>query len=272
MDGFRTIALDLVHGLRDRLSIPERVRDTPPYRWISDAYWRQRARSVSPMSVNVGDASARFIVDTKHEYGRFRTLMGERAVLARLLENIQPGDVFWDVGANVGLYSVLAAALPVSTQVHAFEPHPRMAERLKENADLNEAALGIHPIGLWDRSGEGTISSPDIPVGLGTPAVSEEEDDGVQIELRTGDTLIKQGLPSPDLVKIDVEGAERRVLSGMKETLSSGGRCRFILVEVHSAGSSSDREGTEVREVLESSGYEIEAHERRDEAILIGRK
>lgn len=221
-------------------------------------------------TVELHNATADFYTETKDEFLRFHTLKKEQERLEELISVASEGDTFWDVGANVGLYACLADALGKDLEVHAFEPHPTMMMRLEENLDLNGSDVETHEIGVWDRTGTGSITAPEAPPGFGG-AEAREEDGAIEIDLRTGDSLVEEGAPPPDLLKIDVEGGERKVLAGLAETLSAG-TCRYVQVEVH------DREGSNpngtgwFQTFLEDRGFEIEIHGRDAQRILVGKR
>jgi FkbM family methyltransferase len=130
---------------------------------------------------------------------------------------VTPNSVVADIGANIGYFSMLAASKGAT--VYAFEPHGRNLWLLQKNAKLNEFDINILPYALGDAerlvvysplSGNGQISE----LGQAPPV------DGQQV-LRT--TTLDNAMQScrPDVIKIDVEGAEALVLAGAPLTLAS---------------------------------------------------
>ncbi len=133
-----------------------------------------------------------------------------------LAENLSPGMTFWDVGANIGLLTMLGSRL-VGEDGHVlgFEPMPDSAARLEEAVRVNSArntrvmrcAIGAQP-------GSATLHSD--PGGL-TWSLMEGHPDlqggGIEVSVRTMDEVAAETGP-PDVVKIDVEGAEVDVLRG----------------------------------------------------------
>ena len=151
-----------------------------------------------------------------------------------LVGYLRPGHVFYDIGANVGFFSVLAARL-VGTggKVYAFEPFPQSAEAIRKNAALNgfEQIVEVWQGAVSDRSGIGRLS---IRGECNTFRLEDkaEPDRSVAVPLYVIDELVTgKKIRPPDLVKIDVEGHEVQVLRGMQETI----RCYrpVILCEVH---------------------------------------
>jgi FkbM family methyltransferase len=145
------------------------------------------------------------------------TLENERDVLTAVVDDVTPGDHVVDVGANVGVFAALAAA--AGADITAVEPHAPTADRLRANvpgADVYELALG---------AGVGTVGldlTNDRP-GTQRAAIA----DGGRVPQRPGDRLA-----TPDVLKIDVEGAESAVLDGYARTLTNA-RVRVIYIEVH---------------------------------------
>lgn len=158
-----------------------------------------------------------------------------------ILQTLHDNEVFVDVGANVGVYSVLAAIAAPGTQVFAFEPEPQSAAALAETVALNGLSITVFPIALSDRFEVGRFHIHGaIAAGLSDhqlgEAVSDKEGTftptlsigmvGVPL-----DHLIQLGVVKvPTHIKIDVDGREIDVINGMREALQSGG-VRYVAVE-----------------------------------------
>jgi FkbM family methyltransferase len=129
---------------------------------------------------------------------------------------------FYDVGANIGIYSLIVASSALQTSVYAFEPHPVTFSLLQENIALNglQERIRAFPIALGKTKGE--VEFTDIP-GSSTNRViingNLSTSPTTTVEMYTGDSLIQQLGGSPDVVKIDVEGFENQVLWGFEHTL-----------------------------------------------------
>lgn len=201
----------------------------------------------------VGDTEGRFHVGTFREYRRIRTLMQETDVLEDALRSTSSDDVFYDVGANVGVYTCFVGQHVGATI--ALEPHDPTAERLRENAATNGVDADVYEYALASEPGTATLSHPrDSPDALGTGEFSLVDADGFEpttrVEALPGDELIRrEGLPSPTIAKIDVEGAELRALDGLASSLDS---CRLLYVEVHRDHVSLEDARSKLREM----GYE----------------
>ena len=141
----------------------------------------------------------------------------ERKKSALFGKTVKPGTVIFDIGANVGYYTLLASVLTGSHgKVFSFEPVPRNLIFLRDHLDINHITnVTVFDEAISDRSGvmsfdEGSYNS------LG----HFSERGGLKVKTINLDELIfKQKVPAPDYIKIDVEGAENLVLSGAKKML-----------------------------------------------------
>jgi len=148
------------------------------------------------------------------------------AVLDYMAAYARPETIVADVGANVGVYAVpLATARPDIT-VHAFEPNPAVAARLKGNAALNRVDnLVVHETALADAAGTADFYQFDEDVTLsslnrhaaevhGTPKIN-------RVAVQTLDAIFEREAWPLSFIKIDVQGAELRVLQGAVRVLSA---------------------------------------------------
>jgi FkbM family methyltransferase len=145
----------------------------------------------------------------------------EDDVLDACLRVMQPGDVFYDVGANAGIISVdVARTFDDEVTVHAFEPQPTLARSLAASIDLNGfTRVQVHQVLLGDRPGDADLFVADH--GVHASLVSREAGaTRLSCRMETIDGLIASGLlPPPSVIKIDAEGAELRILQGARDTL-----------------------------------------------------
>lgn len=187
--------------------------------------------------------------------------LNELAVQQAVVDSLRPGDVFVDVGANIGFFSLLAArAVGPRGKVIAVEAVTELAAAVRANAARNgfdqieviEAAasdvVGEVELMLARHPGGATISPADTPPDLiGRRTVRTITLDGL---------FADRDLPHPTMVKIDVEGAEFPVLDGMSELLLT--HRPVVLCELDSSDRSVlDSKVLSFRERLTGSGYEV---------------
>ncbi|MGH2845282.1 MAG: FkbM family methyltransferase, partial [Thermoleophilaceae bacterium] len=150
----------------------------------------------------------------------------EAEVLRGLLA---PGDVFVDGGANVGLFTLTAAAaVGPRGRVLAFEPAEQTMALLRANVELNRFGwVELHQLGLAERSGSETLYTFGPGAGLSSfaPAAAGRAE---EIPTATLDEMAHRHADRVRLVKLDVEGAELRALEGSRRLLESA-RPAFML-------------------------------------------
>lgn len=127
---------------------------------------------------------------------------------------LEPGDLFIDVGANIGFLSMVAAkTVGKSGEVIAFEPVPSTFELLHENKELNQLDnLQINAYALGKEVGKGIIYEEMQNRGGASMTIKRSENPGISIEVKRLDDLVLSR--RVDLIKIDVEGQELDVLKG----------------------------------------------------------
>ncbi|MBP7148922.1 MAG: FkbM family methyltransferase [Acidobacteria bacterium] len=146
---------------------------------------------------------------------------------------LRPGSTVLDIGANIGYYAVAAGRKVGDGRVIAFEPVPATYERLCRNLELNRCAR-VTPVlfAAADSAGERTIYLVDGDPGSSSFGPRAAGQSVLRVGTRrVDDVLAELGIGHVDLVKMDVEGAERVALEGMRGVL---GRSRpAILMEIN---------------------------------------
>lgn len=190
---------------------------------------------------NPGPSNAGYLLGT--------TEPGIQKALAMLLH---PGMTFYDIGANVGFLSVIGARLVgAEGTVIAFEPVPANADLTNQNAHLNGFShLLVCSLAVGREDGEARFvlsSNPNWGKLAAVAGDAAEQQDETTVSLRRLDTVVREReLSAPDVIKIDVEGAEVDVLAGAEETLR---RSRpAMVIELHGTN-------REVEEALDRLGY-----------------
>lgn len=175
---------------------------------------------------------------------RHRWMMGEKpfagghhaSTLAMFRSLIRPGDVVYDIGANIGYYSRFIARDMGVSRLVCFEPMTENADLLEQNLKLggHEANSRVFRLALSDHDGDELLQVDDV---MGGTAVLNEVSGGKPSEAREHlglppktqstrvirlDALIeRESLPPPNMMKIDTEGAEALVLGGAMKTLAA---------------------------------------------------
>lgn len=172
-----------------------------------------------------------------HLTGKYEPYMQE-AISKYLL----PAMTVYDIGAHAGFHTLFCALR--AHQTIAFEPHPANRASIERQMTLNPGLNArVLPYALSDTNGASALAEPS------NRSMAYVSDDGViPIELRTMDSLVAQGMAPPDLIKMDVEGHELRVLRGGAETIKA--HHPIILCDRNDENTS-----TEVAELLAEFNY-----------------
>jgi FkbM family methyltransferase len=196
--------------------------------------------------------------DEERRY-RLRNPDKEPWTIEWLRTNVQRDEVLYDIGANVGVFSLIAA-LDLGARVLAFEPAFANYARLCENIHLNGCAKTITPLPwlLADKAGVFPFEYRSLSPGQSRHVMLEstgspEADAGLVyvqpmsgVSLDVGIDLFS--LPTPNHIKLDVDGAEALVLEGAERTLNRP-ELRSVLVEATA------HTGPEVTSRLERAGF-----------------
>jgi FkbM family methyltransferase len=172
--------------------------------------------------------------------------------MAFLLHLLREDDLFVDVGANVGAYTVLACSA-VGAHGFAFEPVPSTYARLLDNVRLNRAEDRVRCINAAVGDVPGTIafSSADDTTNHAL-ATEEHRRDAINVEVTTLDRALAGC--SPALMKIDVEGYETLVVRGGQETLSAPSLLAVIM-ELNGNGARYGFDDTELVGTMAGLGF-----------------
>lgn len=172
---------------------------------------------------------------------------------------LSPGMTFFDVGANMGQYTLLAAGLKCN--VHSFEPAPAMIEFLSHNVEPVKEQVRINQFALTD-SEEPLILHMAKPHNVGATSFRDQycaSGETLQVACTTIDNYMsKNGITRVDVMKIDVEGAESAVLKGAKKLLSSPHAPAIVLEYEESAQERFGSSCAEITSLLTAHGYTLE--------------
>ncbi|WP_416971096.1 FkbM family methyltransferase [Streptomyces sp. 4F14] len=179
--------------------------------------------------------------------------ISEPRVQAALRDLLRPGDVFYDIGANVGFCTVLGARrVGPHGRVYSFEPLPDNVTALRHNIALSGLPnVTVLACALADRRGPALLTPAGEPfwarLSILPPPPGARA--AIPVACRSVDELVRGGrIAAPHVVKIDVEGAEPGVLRGMAATLRTARP--VVVCEIHGTGE-------EIRALLTAAGYTV---------------
>jgi FkbM family methyltransferase len=165
--------------------------------------------------------------------------VAEKRMLEELAIVVQPSSNVYDIGANLGLYSIALARLAATGTVVCFEANPVCVQYLRANLAENQIDNAtIVPIALLDKPGTTPfrINYGNSNLGVSGASTFFDQKSGhvVHVPAKPLDELVSAlELPAPDVIKLDVEGAEGNVVSGMKRTLEAARP--ILILELHGA-------------------------------------
>lgn len=194
---------------------------------------------------------------------RARTLLTKEPETIKWIETFKKGEVFWDIGANVGVYSLYAALH--GARVTAFEPFAANYYLLNKNIELNDMGEQISAlcIALSDESKLDAFYLQDTSLGGALNSFGEPTDwQGKKYECQfkqamigfTVDEFLETfDMPFPNHLKIDVDGIEDKIIHGARKTLADK-RVKSILMELDT-----EREDycKDIIDLLEESGLKF---------------
>jgi len=230
------------------------------------AAWQMRSRFGASFDVPfVNEAQLRVARGMTGLTGNLYTGLHEFESMGFLLHLLRPGDLFVDIGANAGSYTVLAAKA-IGCRVVAVEPDGAALDALRANVALNRVAAGvdIHEVVLSDREGQ-----IDFTMAQGTEnhvAIASDAGQAVRsARTRTLDVILAGRVPC--LIKMDVEGYELKVLQGARNVLSSGDLLGLI-VEINGCDTRYQFSAAELVALLQQQGFSAHAYDPLRRSLL----
>ncbi len=240
---------------------------------------RQRNKTIARISQNIEHRGVRDVITTKGNI-RFYSLRGsgtasaierfhddEPETLEWIDTHIKQQDTFWDIGANIGLYS-LYAALTKDVTVYAFEPSALNFGLLVEHIELNRMGDSIKPLcmALGKETRLDALHIGEFATGHASNALGQPE-----TQFKAFDPVFSQAIPAfttdefckifkvspPDHIKLDVDGIEDDILAGMKKSLP---HVKTIVIEVE--GRNTDNVASGIEKPLHKAGFEEDERHR----------
>lgn len=152
-----------------------------------------------------------------------------------IIGDLTKDDVYFDIGSCIG-FTAISAAKNSGCKVFAFEPDTELFQHLGKNILLNNVAKQVNPNQWAVSDKDGTMDFYTSGANGASPSLAKTQDQANKITVKTHriDSAIAQGLlETPDVVKLDIEGAELIALQGMSLTLSSKNAPRALYIESH---------------------------------------
>lgn len=213
----------------------------------SDMRWHLlREKSVIKYPVNLDEFKIKFYCTSLKELNRAKSVLTkEPGTVNWIKKDIKEGEVFYDIGANIGVYSLIAAKIVKEKgQVYSFEPHAFNFASLLKNISLNNLQSIISPMSIslndetrFDKfyyktliigSSNSQLSSNINSIGNDFKPEITQLMPAYNIDYLIDNNIIKR----PDHIKIDVDGIEINIIHGMKKLLKSN-FVKSIQVEIN---------------------------------------
>tara|TARA_B100000287_G_scaffold275310_1_gene259329 strand:+ start:51 stop:794 length:744 start_codon:yes stop_codon:yes gene_type:complete len=194
-------------------------------------------------SLSYHNKEIKFYTPTKRTAGRVKKIFRKEPITITWMDNMKPGEVVIDIGANVGMYSLMSS-VGRDTKVYAFEPEAGNYNLLCHNIKLNNVADKVTAFcaGNLDYDGFSVLNiaeKRDKGPGGSCHTVDEE----VNFDLSPMNVTFKQGINTvmldtfckqmniiPDHIKMDVDGLEHRVINGALESIE---KSKTVIIELN---------------------------------------
>jgi FkbM family methyltransferase len=185
--------------------------------------------------------------------GNIYTGLHEFEEMMFLLHVLRPEDLFCDVGANIGSYTILAAGV-ARARTFSFEPVPSTFLHLKRNVAINalEDLVELYNCGVGEKTGTLRFTSGGDTVNHVITDQDTKNQGTVEVAIKTLDQVLEGR--EPWLIKIDVEGFELSVLAGGKKMLEHPG-LKAIIIEINGLSRRYGATEDQIHQFLLSFGF-----------------
>lgn len=147
----------------------------------------------------------------------------KNSTLGLFIKLLQEAGTVFDIGANTGVYALVAGVHDPDRRVYAFEPVPRIFDYLKDNVEVNKLQnVEIHPLAITDYDGDITLYVPAdiIPTSASILEGFRDGCEAISVRASTIDSFVAMNsISKVDLIKMDTEATEHLVLQGAKNTI-----------------------------------------------------
>jgi len=220
-------------------------------------FWQLRCR-INKSAIKVMFTDRTFLMAKKGmegATGNIYTGLHEFNDMGFLLHFLKPEDLFLDIGANIGSYTVLASGHIGASSI-TFEPIPSTFNSLKKNIEVNQLQNKVKAlqVGVGSENTELTFTTNlDSVNHVSLGKKTESAANTVQVKVVKIDEVLKQER-FPSMIKIDVEGFETEVLNGMPATLNNES-LKAILIELNGCGKRYGYDEEKIHELLLLNGF-----------------
>jgi FkbM family methyltransferase len=189
---------------------------------------------------------------------RANTLMTKEKKTIKWIDGFERKDVMWDIGANVGIYTLYCAVS--NERVLSFETSYSNFYNLSKNISLNkvDGRVSAYCIGIDEKNGSGVLKMENTSPGAALHEYDyEKEDEGGRynqsVISMSVDSLVEEyGLTPPDHIKIDVDGIEHRVVEGAKKHIK-GKKLSSMMIEIDT----SNNDHLKALEKIKKEGFTV---------------
>ena len=170
------------------------------------------------------------------------------------IESIPTNEILFDVGANIGIYTMCAGARGIQT--YAFEPHAGNYNILCQNISANSFPCTSYCIALSNQSAFDIIGIKNYHPGVADNTINNGKEYNHGVIVHDLDSLIKvNALPQPHHMKIDIDGHEDKFYQGAKETIA---KCKTVLFEI-------ETQYEYIADELKNQGFKIVGKHKRND-------
>lgn len=183
----------------------------------------------------------------------------ESFILEILKNNLSEGMTYVDIGANIGQHSMFAASIVGKTgSVYAFEPIPHVYDQLTRSAYANDftTIITAKNFALGEKEQTETLYISNKNIGGSSLVNKEEGNEKITVTIKNGDSELLP-LPRVDMIKIDVEGYEYEVLSGIQKTIAKHKPCILIEFSGYFYETEKKEHGKKILQLLKNNDYKI---------------
>ena len=221
-------------------------------------------------SLSYHGKEVKFYTPTRKTAGRVKKIFRKEPITITWMDNMQSGDVVIDIGANVGMYSLMSA-VSRGTRVYAFEPEASNYNLLCQNIRLNNMGdkITAYCAGNLDYDGFSVLNiahNRDVGPGGCCHTVEAELNfdlSRMSVAFKQGintvmlDTFCKQMNIVPDHIKMDVDGLEHRVINGGLESIQ---KARTVIIELNT----NLKEHNDSVSKMKSLGFKLDERQVKD--------